>query len=272
MIPAVMTQKPLLLCILGMHRSGTSLLARIAGLAGAALPVNLVPPAWDNETGFWEPIEAVQLNDAFFAACQSHWESWADLPAGWSESPPAQAFVERAAAILRDEYGAARLALFKEPRASRLFPLWRRAAERAGWDVAVILAARDPAEVVASLTKRQSFSPSKSTLMWLKYMLEAERYSRDLPRVFTTFDDVMADWRGVLDRISAALGFRWPAPPAETAAAVAEFLSDSRRHHRAPPAAGRDLDWAATIYAQFCGDALDPAVFDDVAANLRAAE
>ncbi|MFY7850700.1 MAG: hypothetical protein ACOVQ6_02790, partial [Brevundimonas sp.] len=43
------------LVVAGMHRSGTSAVARLLSLAGGALPGNIIQPGPDNPTGFWEP-------------------------------------------------------------------------------------------------------------------------------------------------------------------------------------------------------------------------
>ena len=49
--------------VLGMHRSGTSALARVLNLLGVDLGTNLLPAAEDNETGFWEHRDLVLVNE-----------------------------------------------------------------------------------------------------------------------------------------------------------------------------------------------------------------
>ena len=51
------------LLVLGMHRSGTSSLARVFSLLGASLPTNVMPANYGNEAGYWEPERVVALND-----------------------------------------------------------------------------------------------------------------------------------------------------------------------------------------------------------------
>ena len=53
--------------VLGMHRSGTSALARILNLLGCELGPNLLPAAADNEAGFWEHRDVVLLDDEVLA-------------------------------------------------------------------------------------------------------------------------------------------------------------------------------------------------------------
>jgi len=51
--------------ILGMGRSGTSALARILSFRGCVLPAALKDANEANPRGFWEPIDALTLNDEF---------------------------------------------------------------------------------------------------------------------------------------------------------------------------------------------------------------
>ena len=53
--------------VVGMHRSGTSALARTISLLGARLPSDLVGPNEGNPHGHWEPQEIVNLNDKMLA-------------------------------------------------------------------------------------------------------------------------------------------------------------------------------------------------------------
>ena len=59
----------LAVCIAGMHRSGTSMVARILSECGVYLgePTELLPPAPDNVAGPFEHKEFLQLNDEVLA-------------------------------------------------------------------------------------------------------------------------------------------------------------------------------------------------------------
>ena len=90
------TRKALL--VLGMHRAGTSALARVLALRGASLPENLLPANQGNVDGYWEPQGVVELNERIFDACDTAWEpAWEpvwgageqhDCPASGSHSSP----------------------------------------------------------------------------------------------------------------------------------------------------------------------------------------
>src|SRR5580704_14938324 len=62
------------LVVLGMHRSGTSALARALAFCRYALPTDLMAPQNDNPKGFWEPVSVVQLNERILAALGAPWD------------------------------------------------------------------------------------------------------------------------------------------------------------------------------------------------------
>ena len=61
------------LVVLGMHRSGTSALARVLSLRGAALPRQVLPPNAGNEKGYWEPERVVALNERILQSAGLAW-------------------------------------------------------------------------------------------------------------------------------------------------------------------------------------------------------
>ncbi|MCF6264536.1 MAG: hypothetical protein L3J24_13250, partial [Xanthomonadales bacterium] len=67
------------LLALGMHRSGTSALTRVLGIAGAKLPQNLVGPNTSNEAGHWEPADLVKYHDSLLTELSSSWDDWKSL-------------------------------------------------------------------------------------------------------------------------------------------------------------------------------------------------
>ncbi len=66
--------------VLGMHRSGTSSVAGVLALLGAAAPKSLMGPAADNPKGFWESYAVSELNDRILATGDSNWADWRAFP------------------------------------------------------------------------------------------------------------------------------------------------------------------------------------------------
>jgi len=55
-------QKKRIVVIIGMHRSGTSVIARGLKVLGVTLGDNLMPPGEDNPKGYWEDLDINELN------------------------------------------------------------------------------------------------------------------------------------------------------------------------------------------------------------------
>jgi hypothetical protein len=219
------------LLLVGMHRSGTSALTRVLSLCGAALPKNLLPPSRANELGHWEPQLAVQAHDDFLAHIGS---SWDDLRP-WSLPEAAPQESERLAQQLRqlvlDEYGDAPLFVVKDPRLSRLLPIWRRVLTDLDVDVRVVISLREPLEVARSLQARDGTDIRRSLLLWLRDMLSAEKHSRGVPRCVVAYDALLDDWVSVYATLSARTGVQFPRLTAEAAGHIAAFLRRDQRHH-----------------------------------------
>lgn len=218
--------------ILGMHRSGTSAITRLLGLRGAALPAQPLAAAPDNQTGFWEPAEIVEIHDEMLKSAGSSWDDIAGFPKAWFLSDVARGFKPRLAAALDREYGDAPLFVLKDPRLCYLLPLWLSLLEELSITPLFVIPIRNPLEVAASLKKRNSFSDHKSFLLWLHYFLASEENTRGYSRSFIAYDSLLKDWRSVVDTIGRDIGVVWPRQSYSTDAEIERFLSAELRHHK----------------------------------------
>src|SRR6516162_4141212 len=74
-----------IVCVLGMHRSGTSLVARLMNLLGIDLGAeeHLLGPQPDNPKGFWEYEPILDLNGEILGRLGGNWHEPPPLPRGW---------------------------------------------------------------------------------------------------------------------------------------------------------------------------------------------
>ncbi len=214
----------------GSHRSGTSALARVLSLLGCDLAKHLMPPRYGNELGFWEPEEVVNAHDVFLGSIGSSWDDVAALPDGAFVSAAARELRQQLALLLHDEYGTSPLFVVKDPRISRLLPLWLAVLAELQIAPAIALAVRNPLEVAASLKARDGFTTTKSLLLWLRYTVEAEQHSRGRPRSIVMYDELLRDWQGVLARVGEDLAVTWPGRSHRATVEIENFLSEQHRH------------------------------------------
>lgn len=214
--------------VLGMHRSGTSVLTRFVAALGAALPADPNPAAPDNPEGYHEPAGLVMAHDALLRAADSAW--FDTRPFDPDSVPPAALgeLVARMEDALRGSYATAPFFVLKDPRICRFLPLTRAVLSRAGARASAILALRDPAEVAASLGRRDGISAAYAGILWARHLIDAERATRDMPRTVVCYAELLQDWRGSAARI-AALAPGEARPPVEEE--VLRILRPDLRHH-----------------------------------------
>ncbi len=164
-------QPPWAQCILvaGMHRSGTSVTARLASLLGARISTELMGPvAGNNDRGFWESQVLYRIHERLLTDFASAWDDVAPLPRDWMSSPAAATAGEEIRRELERDFGAARLFVVKDPRLTRLLPLWLSVLDGLRTEPVVVIPFRNPLEVARSLARREGFSLSKALLSLLR--------------------------------------------------------------------------------------------------------
>ena len=88
------SHKPIIV-VLGMHRSGTSVVTRVFNLLGANLGKNLMVPAEDNPAGLWESAEIVAIHDEMLLHLGYSWDDPRPFPESWWTRPDLKGFTSR---------------------------------------------------------------------------------------------------------------------------------------------------------------------------------
>jgi hypothetical protein len=216
-----------------MHRSGTSALAGMLNYLGVDLGGRRIIKKNDNELGFWEHVELVQLNEWVLQVLGASWEDACLLPDEWWKSEPVRPVRQAIADILEHDFSRSQLWAVKDPRLCRLLPLWNVVLAESACKPLYVIVFRHPREVAASLMKRESFSSDKSYL-----------------------EDLLDNWRVAVTKIQAALAVRSLVRTPSVERNIDGFLQPDLRHHRVldktmdtGPAIDSELEQAAgTLY------------------------
>lgn len=270
------TGRPVVLFVMGSARSGTLALARVLSLCGAVYPAARSGAMPANPSGHWEPRAANIVNEKIL---RRNGSSGLDptlrlQEEGTFDTAERAACIEDIRAFLAT-LPAVPLVVIKDPRVTLLSGLWFEAAGLAGFDVAAVIAVRQPTEVIASVAKRNSALPEVWNALWLKANLLAEAGTRDVPRVFVEHANLVEDWRAEMERVSTALGIKLDT---RHAGSIAEFLKPNPYHPQdsvpVPDLFG--ADWVATVYGELSAAARDEApdrsVLDGILEGYRASE
>ncbi len=216
-----------IICVLGMHRSGTSALSRVLNILGCHIPRPRVQARPDNPGGFWEPAELVNIHDAMLRSVGRSYNDESDLPDEWitEGSMPQHVtvlenFVERRL--------TADVNVVKDPRICRVFEAWKTVRTNAR--IVCIHMLRHPAESAQSYSTREQCDFSHAVKLWTVYNADAIAATEGMSRCFVTYQELLHNWRSVVARISDELSVVWPNDPEHESEHVSDFLTTTMRH------------------------------------------
>lgn len=146
--------------VLGMHRSGTSMVAHQLTTLGLnpGSEDDLLLPREDNPAGFWERRDVVELNDSVLASAGGAWFMPPD--SGCFDAAHSDARVAAVVAALPVNGW-----VLKDPRLLLTWPAWRHSLHGA----LCVLVYRGPAAVAASLKQRNGFPLALGLALWEYY-------------------------------------------------------------------------------------------------------
>jgi hypothetical protein len=190
-------------CVLGMHRSGTSVVTRLLNLLGVDLgrEESLMAPTPDNEGGYWEHERITNLNDDVLARLGGTWET---PPPILPETLAGAEFADlrrTARRLVASEFAGSRLWGWKDPRTCLVLPFWQLVVPSARY----VICLRNPADVARSMA-RAIDKVDRGLELWLRYTSDALTHTRGHERLLVFHEDVMRDWRGELGRLASLVG------------------------------------------------------------------
>jgi hypothetical protein len=215
--------------ILGMHRSGTSLVTRLVSLMGLALPHDddLFVGQRPNPRGHWESKSLVAFNNGLLEERDATWFCPPSLSAG-----DVSRMLDRHASDALARFYSAYTEqpwVWKDPRTCVLLPFWSAVlGERAAY----VLVVRHPLEVSDSLARRNGYRPEVSLALWERYTREAMLGAAGRPMLVCTYDGVLADPAGWCERLVAFLGELGAPLDVVDRTLAGAFTMDGLRHSR----------------------------------------
>jgi hypothetical protein len=101
-----------------------------------------------------------------------------------------------------------------------------------GIEPIAILHLRHPVEVIRSIHQRDGGDLLTHELRWLRHLIESENASRNCVRVWTSFEQLLDDWKMTAQSISRGLGITWPNEPEKVSHEAATVLQPQHRHFK----------------------------------------
>lgn len=188
--------------VLGMHRSGTSLVTRVINLLGVPLCRDddfLTGP--DNPTGHWESASLMALNDKLLQAFGGSYYAPQPMADGWEHTQNVTALQDDARQVFGRMHPA-KTWVWKDPRTCLTLPFWRTIWPN---DPLVVFVYREPLEVVSSLSRRDGFGKAHCIALWERYTRSAICGAKNLPFVTVHFSELMTDPVSAVTRLRSDL-------------------------------------------------------------------
>jgi glycosyltransferase involved in cell wall biosynthesis len=238
-------------CIIGMHRSGTSMVANLLRRCGLYLgnEGDLIPATADNLDGHWEHVKFVEINDGILNELGGGWDHPPSVPEGWNDER--LLYLKAKAEALLQEFSSAEPWGWKDPRSSLTLPLWTSLLP----EIKVVICLRNPLEVAVSMRRRGLSSYSLSLLLWKTYN---QRILESVPpqnRIITRYENYFSDPKKELGRVLRFLNI----PATEEAINIAcGVTKNDLRHSRFTIQDMLDAGLSAEIfnlYLQMCQEA-----------------
>jgi hypothetical protein len=143
----------------------------------------------ENPKGFWEVGSLTDFNEQLLNTLGGTWHNPPNLFEGWNQSSIILRQVPRARTIFKQAHPMAQW-VWKDPRNCLLMPFWQQALQ---CHPVVVIAHRDPSEVVESLKKRNGFDREKCWDLWTYYIVKMLEWCEGKPTYTISYADLLQD-------------------------------------------------------------------------------
>ncbi|HEX5322181.1 MAG TPA: sulfotransferase [Capsulimonadaceae bacterium] len=215
--------------VIGMHRSGTSLMTRLLEVAGAYVGTDdtlMEANEW-NETGFWEDKRFAHINARLLEAFGGWvWDPPA-FPEGWLDDDRTQALRSEAQALLKKEFETHSMWAVKDPRATLVLPFWHRLVDHPKH----VLCVRNPLDVAGSLSKRDGMPTEFSVALWHIHTLRALLDTKKDNRIVFLYEDVVREPLKTVEPLFTFIGARDHLTDPGVRGEIEQSVQSGLKHH-----------------------------------------
>ncbi|MHC4267819.1 MAG: sulfotransferase [Planctomycetota bacterium] len=212
------------ICVIGMHRSGTSMVTRLLNLCGLYLGPSeqFLLPNENNPMGYFENEGFVQINNALLTHFGGSWYNPPLFKEDWKNDYSLEQIVQETRALLKTFSKSSQWG-WKDPRATVLLPFWKSLIPQ----LRFVICVRSPLEVARSLFRHAGIPIQKGFYLWNHYMRAAIRDTEGHQRIFTFYEDFFKDASGEINRLIEFCGLQKP----DDISSINSAISGELKHH-----------------------------------------
>ncbi len=174
--------------VMGMHRSGTSLITKIINMMGCTLgsEEKLIKADQYNLKGYWENLDMVNLNDKLLYSIQCSWWKVSTIDIYRASTEVKKDFLEEFKKII-ETFDNTYPWVIKDPRLVLTFPLWKEYADNFHF----VFVSRDPLEIALSLHNRNNMPLYLGLVLWEFYTLKYAQILSKAPFTLVKYNDLL---------------------------------------------------------------------------------
>lgn len=190
--------------VLGMHRSGTSVVTAAVASLGINAGNRLLEATPDNPKGYFEDAEVVSTNMQLLEHYQLRWDGILlnhnldvdSLPAHLSAAMES---------ILQRLSSEADSFVLKDPRFALLLPLWLKKCQKLCFQIKYVFAFRAPAATVQSLINRDAMNLQHALCFWISNTFQNIEYVLGQQAIIIEYERLLSTPDIEIERLKAFL-------------------------------------------------------------------
>lgn len=215
--------------ILGMHRSGTSVLSHAIDILGADLGDTLLKASKDNQKGYFENKRFLDLNNEILHSIGCTWDNLI-VP---TLIPDSEIYTDKISNAIITEFTGSNFYSIKDPRIIRIKDLWVNAFRKLEITPYFIISNRHPFEVARSLLKRNAIPKKTSLLLWITHQIDGLLLVLNNNGLVITYDNFLRDPHSTIHNIAHYLNIPTSNKDKDIANFCHDFIDNKLKHNTA---------------------------------------
>ncbi|MCF7831353.1 MAG: hypothetical protein K9M36_00490 [Candidatus Pacebacteria bacterium] len=195
-----MNQKHTCYIVLGMHRSGTSLVSGILSKLGVFLgrEEDMLSQTVENPYGYFENNKVMSINDDILSVFGGTWDTIPILQYGWQKDVRLNSIRDRIESFIHDMQSQKAVWGIKDPRMPITLPLWQ---EYLPENTCYIITYRNPIEIIYSLQKRKNITAVKNFFsLWSRTYSSIQECIHNKKNIYVSYNLLHANFQREVEK------------------------------------------------------------------------
>ncbi|MBX9743153.1 MAG: hypothetical protein K2W99_06425 [Chthoniobacterales bacterium] len=197
--------QPQVVLVIGVQRSGTSVLTKGLETMGVSLGSTLIPSGTYNEKGFWEDEDFHALNLKMLNSFGDRFRLVLSITEEEASVLCEKGFFREASQLLLGKLPASQPLGIKDPRLSLLLPFWKKIFRSYGIAPSFVIALRHPLSAIGFQEQFKTQDREEALWTWVSYLLTCLEQSEGHRRIIVDYDELLNNPTDQMKRVAHLL-------------------------------------------------------------------